>query len=212
MNTVYKRFFGFVILLFLLSSCGNYRLHSWSLTNKKTSTQAENLWLASGLKKAVYKINIEAFHQKQSGILIVKQNLSESFRLLMLTEFGLKVFDVEYFKSDSVVLHYIMKHLDIPYVKKALFDNLKLFVPETVNFNQSKYYNRGTAKIERFTYTNENWDYQYDLPNSLVAIRRFKNRKLAADVQFDKSTQNISIQTKHPHISIRLKNITDASQ
>ncbi len=212
MNTVYKRFFGFLLLLFLFSSCGNLKLNSWTLTNEKTAIVPGNLWFSSPLEKTIFKINIEAFHQKQSGILIVKQNTSESLRLLMLTEFGLKVFDVEYFKSDSMVLHYIMKHLDIPYVKQALFDNFKLFVPGTVSFNQADNYSRDADKLTRFTYKNETWDYQFKEPNSLVEIRRFKNSRLSATVQFDKSGQVIFIQTKHPHIAIRLKNISDATQ
>jgi len=189
-------------------------MHKWQKLNKNAFDFPENFWFEGSQKKALYKINIEAFRQKQGGVLIVKQDKESSLRLLMVTEFGLKVFDVEYFKGDSVQLHYIMKHLENPYIINALFDNLKVLWPniwldKTVNYFQNEKKKEHITCVESGV---EQWIYIMNENKEIEEIERLENRQKKADFNVDILTKEIVLKTKRPSISIRLKKIKNAEK
>ena len=214
MGLKYRYIFGLLILIMLFSSCGNMRIHNWQKISESSVDFPGNFWFEDSQKKALYKINIEAFHQKQGGMLMVKQENESSLRLLMITEFGLKVFDVEYFKGNSVQLHYIMKHLDNPYIINALFDNLKVLWPniwadKTVNYFQNEKRKEFITCLESGI---EQWNYVMNENEEIQKIERLENGRKRADIQFDILNGQIELKTKRPSISIRLKKISNAEE
>ncbi len=214
MRLKYSSVFGLLIVMILFSSCGNMRIHNWQKLSESSLEFPGNFWFNASQKKALYKINIEAFHQKQGGMLMVKQEEKSSLRLLMITEFGLKVFDVEYFKGDSVRLHYIMKHLDNPYIINALFDNLKVLWPNILsdktltNFKNEKK-NEFISCLESGV---EQWNYLMTEDKEIRKIERFENGRKRAGIRFDDLSGEIVLKTKRPSISIRLKKIKNAEE
>lgn len=214
MKIVYRYILGLLVLLMLFSACANLKTHRWYRYTESRIDIPENFWLADSQKKILYKINIEAFHQKQSGLLMVKQADESSIRLLMVTEFGLKVFDVEYFKGDSLSLHYIMKHLDNPYITNALFDNMKVLYPGILtNISEEFLYNEKEKEfISRLESGKEQWDYFMTEDQKIYKIERLESGRKRALIQFDNQTKEILIKTKHPSISIRLKKIINAEE
>lgn len=214
MGLKYRYIFGLLILMIFFSSCGNLKVVAWQKLSESSIDLPENFWFEDSQKKAVYKINIEAFHQKQGGILLVKQNKVSSLRLLMITEFGLKVFDVEYFKGDSIQLHYIMKHLDNPHIINALFDNLKVLWPNILSDKNVNYFQNERRKefISRLKSGEEQWDYLMSQNQEIYKIERFENGRKRALIEFDNLKGEILLTTKRPSISIRLKKITNAEE
>jgi len=214
MRVVLRYIFGLFVLLILFSSCANLKIQAGQKLSESSLEFPENLWFSESQEKALYKINIEAFHQKQGGLLMVMQAEKSSLRLLMVTEFGLKVFDVEYFKGDSVRVHYIMKHLDNPYIVNALFDNLKVFWPNILTDRTREYFYLEKKKeyLYRLGTEVEQWDYLMGQDKEIRKIERSANGRKKAFIQFDNQTEEILIKTKRPSISIRLKKITNAEE
>lgn len=214
MRVVHRYIFGLFVLLILFPSCANLNIQAGQKLSESRYDFPENLWFSELQEKALYKINIEAFHQKQGGVLMVKQSGESSLRLLMVTEFGLKVFDVEYFKGDSVQVHYIMKHLDNPYIVNALFDNLKVFWPNILTNRTTEYFYSEKKKeyLYRLGTEVEQWNYLMSQDKEIRKIERSANGRKKASIQFDNQTEEILIKTKRPSISIRLKKITDAEE
>ena len=214
MKIAHHTILGLFILLLIFSSCGNLKLQTWQPTTESIVNLPDNFWFSNYQPKALYKINIEAFHQKQSGMLIIKQDIPSSIRMLMITEFGLKVFDVEYFKGDSLQIHYIMKHLDSPYISNALFDNLKVLWPK-IRLNCTASYFDNEKKKEfsiRLEKDKEEWIYQFDQDQKIAEILRLEKGRKKSITHFDSQTENIFLKTKHPSISIRLKKIAHAAE
>jgi len=203
-----------LVLLIIFSSCANLKLQSWENIDEIGMPKPENLWFKNQEQKALYKINIEAFQQKQGGMLIVKQDDLSSIRLLMVTEFGLKVFDVEYYKGDSLKLNYIMKHLDNPYIINALFDNFKVFWPNILTNVKTDYYHheRKTEYLYSLENGEEKWFYLYDNEKQLYEIQRIENGRKKSIINLDIQTKEILLKTKHPSIRIRLKKIDNAER
>lgn len=214
MGLKYRYIFGLLVLMIFFSSCGNLKVGAWQKLSESSIDLPENIWFEDSQKKALYKINIEAFHQKQGGILLVKQNKVSSLRLLMITEFGLKVFDVEYFKGDSIQLHYIMKHLDNPHIINALFDNLKVLWPNILSDKNVNYFQNERRKefISRLKSGEEQWDYLMSQNQEIYKIERFENGRKRVLIEFDNLKGEILLTTKRPSISIRLKKITNAEE
>lgn len=214
MKVNYRFIFGMLVLLMIFTSCANSKLRGWQTQSENKITIPENYWFGKKQQKALYKINIEAFHQKQSGMLFVKQADSSSIRLLMLTEFGLKVFDIQYYIGDSVKLHYIMNHLDNPYISNALIDNFKVLWPKILSDARMGYfYNEKEKKyLYRLESEGEDWRYQMNQNMQTTEIQRLNTGTKKALIQINNQMDEFFISTKHPKILIRLKKIEDAAE
>ena len=151
-KTHLNSFFLFLTLAVLFISCSNLKLLDIQKIPKNNIIIPENLLIQQPFSKATYKINIDVFHQKMSGMLIVKQNTSNSLRMLMITEFGLKVFDVEYFRGDSIQIYYLMKHLNYPHLVNSIFDNLKVLWPGILTNNSNVYFYNEKKKNKSLTH------------------------------------------------------------
>lgn len=209
-----RKIITFIALISLLSSCVNYKMIGYENRAEYEFTIPDNFWFTSSKPKETYKINISAFHQKQSGMLIVKQVQSSSLRMLMLTEFGLKVFDVEYFTGDSLKVHYMMKHLDNPYIVNTIFDNLKVLWPGVISDSKSRtYYNEKTsAHLFQIKHSDELWNYHSNNMIDVNRIERIQDGKKKSEIIFEKETNTMILKTKRPAITIRLKKIDDVER
>lgn len=198
-----------LLLLVVLSACANLKLEA-PPRSMQTISLPSNLLVQAGKTEAQYKINIDAFHQKMSGLLLVKQKNTESVRMLMITEMGLKVFDVEYFSNDSIQYHYIMKHLDKPFLLNVLFGNLKLFWPNAEK--GSKYTTGYLPSSKELVYWMETGDekWSYFLSESgqlLKAERRVNGKKKGMLEVVNDNVSSYTLTTKGPKLSIRIKSI-----
>lgn len=203
-----------LLLLVVLSACANLKLEAPPKSMQNISLPS-NLLVQAGKTEAQYKINIDAFHQKMSGLLLVKQKNTESVRMLMITEMGLKVFDVEYFSNDSVQYHYIMKHLDKPFLLNVLFGNLKLFWPNTKKDN--KYTAGYLSASEELVYWQEKGDekrsYFFNkMGQMLKAERRVNGKKKGVLDVVNEDVSSYTLTTKGPKLSIRIKPIDHAAK
>jgi len=214
MKISYRWFSGilFLSLAFVLAACGNLKLQNKQNISIAAYKIPKNLFFEHLENKAIFKINILAFHQKISGILLVKQEDASALRLLMVTEFGLKVFDVTYYKDQVMEIHYVMKHLDNPYITNALFDNLKIFWLDSMNHREGKFFYSKKKKVYLYQLEKENekWLCFFNQAKEINEIQRFNNNKKRAFLLYNKKNDEVSIQTKHPEIYIRIKKITHA--
>lgn len=74
-----------------------------------------------------FRAKVEAFGQKLTGVLIVQKE-DTSYRAVMITDFGLKVIDIQIFNNGTYLCHHIMKHLDYDFVKDSFANNLRMLL------------------------------------------------------------------------------------
>ena len=92
------------------------------------------LWVFNaGFERAVYKTNMKIFGNDLSGLTIIKKS-GRDYRIVFISELGLKYFDLEFFSAnDSVHVHHMISLLDHKPENDILeknFSLLFLIIPE----------------------------------------------------------------------------------
>lgn len=113
-------------LVFLLVSCKSYVPLNAELTENKL-TIVENNYFSDPEKDYVYRAQIEAYGQDFSGIFIVKKINENLHRLVLTTDFGFKMLDVE-LSQTSFKIHFIAEQLDKTLIRKTLEKDFKLLL------------------------------------------------------------------------------------
>ena len=80
----------------------------------------------AGFEKAVYKSSMNIFGNDLSGLTIIKKS-GRDYRIVFISELGLKYFDLEFFSAnDSVHVHHMISLLDHKPVIDILENNFSL--------------------------------------------------------------------------------------
>jgi len=118
-------------LLIGLNSCTPKVLRGLEKTSLKTVVNLPSVVIYTAEGQANYRCKIEAFDQHISGVMIFKEikdseNRAESDRVVMITDFGLKVIDVSFSQDGSYVINHIMKHLDYKFLRESFALNISM--------------------------------------------------------------------------------------
>jgi hypothetical protein len=76
----------------------------------------------------LYQSSIDIFKNHFSGLLFIKPLEDKSYRILFITEVGIKIFDMEFFKSGDFKLHYCLDELNRNSIIKILRNDLSLML------------------------------------------------------------------------------------
>jgi hypothetical protein len=80
-------------------------------------------------QKALYEVDITYGKKNISGIAVIKKmEANQSFRIVLMSETGLKFFDFEFFPNDSNVVHYAMDALNRKKIIRIFTTDLRLIV------------------------------------------------------------------------------------
>lgn len=77
-------------------------------------------WFSSE-NESLFNTLVEISGNRYSGLLAVKSGGTENHRIVMITEFGLKIFDMEFLPEGQFILHYCMEAIN----KKLIVDMLR---------------------------------------------------------------------------------------
>jgi hypothetical protein len=108
-----------ILTLFLLASSCSLSLFPGYHKQQNASVTGLDSWFRTDTGHFLFNTTIDIFKKHFSGIMVVKP-VEGSYRVVFITEVGLKIFDME-FRSDSLMkVHYIMEAMN----KKALVNTL----------------------------------------------------------------------------------------
>jgi outer membrane lipoprotein-sorting protein len=200
-------FAAFLLGVSALSSCR---------TSEKVSGDAQikvsQPWIFSAdFQKALYKTNMMIFGNELSGLTLIKKT-GKDFRVVFMSEIGLKYFDMEFFtKNDSIKIHHVISLLDRKPVLDLLENNLKLiFVVFPAKIKEHFYLDPTTkSMVKEIKHKGNKSLYSYDKnfgqvntirnkkrgTNQVISLRGFDNR----------SPQTININQRN--LSLRLEKI-----
>jgi len=193
-----------LVLLFLLfiglDSCAPA-----PLKNLEKQKLQESIILNSPIQfnksgQANYRCKIEAFDQLITGVLIFKK-VEQDIRVVMITDFGLKVMDVSLFKDGSYQVNYMMKHLDYKFVRESFSLNLMMLLEKEIAADTYIYQKENTKLFldHKMIYYLEN--------NEIFKVERYRGKnKLMAIAEIQKSA-NIDIQQLNPKMRMALSPI-----
>ena len=193
-----------LVLLFLLF-IGLYSCAPAPLKNLEKHKLQESITLYSPIQfnesgQANYRCKIEAFDQLITGVLIFKK-VEQDIRVVMITDFGLKVMDLSLFKDGTYQVNYMMKHLDYKFVRESFSFNLMMLLQKEIAADTYIYQKENTKLFldHKMIY--------YLEKNEIFKVERYRGKnKLMAIAEIQKSA-NIDIQQLNPKMRMALSPI-----
>ena len=133
-----RRFVLGMVLSLFLYSCSNYGYRTISDDSK---LEINNPYIFEyGFEKALYKTNISIYNNQLTGLTLIKKT-EYSYRVVSMSELGLKYFDIEFpidLKKDPMV-HYIMEPLNKKLLVNMFIKDFSLiFYPPSIDQDKLK--------------------------------------------------------------------------
>lgn len=150
--------------------------------------------------QANYRCKIEAFDQLITGVLIFKK-VEQEVRVVMITDFGLKVMDVSLFNNGTYEVNYMMKHLDYKFVRESFSLNLMMLLDKEIAADAYIYQKENTK-----LFLDNKMIYYLDNDRTTKVERYRGKNKLIAIAEIQKSA-NIDIQQLNPKMRMTLSPI-----
>ncbi len=158
--------------------------------------------------KYLYRAKINYKDKQISGIIIIKKSDSNSYRVAMVTELGMKLFEMEFFsnKKKPFVLHSCIKYLN----KKIIINTLrKDFESLFINFEawkKPKIIEQKKGNIYRYCYEGKR-DYfcdKYGSINKIIRKSWFRTQEIII-IENIKNPYPKSINIEHQHIDLKIQ-------
>lgn len=113
-------------LVFLLVSCKSFVPFNAELVENEL-TVVENNYFSDPTKDYVYRAKIEAYGNEFGGIFILKKIEDDVHRIVLTTDFGFKMLDVNV-SQNTFEINFIMEQLDRKLIMKTLEQDFKTLV------------------------------------------------------------------------------------
>ena len=125
------------ILILLISSCSVSQFKSFQRTTEPILEYSDIVpWFQKDTDHFLFHTNIDIYKNHFGGILVIKSLTPDSYRVVYITELGIKIFDMEFFRNDDFKLHYCLDEINRNSVIKTLKTDIGLMVdiiPENNN-------------------------------------------------------------------------------
>ncbi len=168
-------------------------------------TAVENPYFSNSEIDYLYKAKIQLYGKNFGGILIIKKIGTDNHRVVFTTEFGSKLFDLE-FNGDTFTKHFAIKDLDKKFIINILRKDFRLLVTEkakvTAAYGDSKW-------VIYQTESDKNFNFYFFENNSerLEKIINTSKTKEKVEINFTSSEENIAetIVIKHNTIKLNIE-------
>jgi hypothetical protein len=167
---------------------------------------------STDFQKGLYKTNMTVFGNELSGLTLIKKT-GASYRVVFMSELGLKYFDMEFFtENDSVKVHQLTSFLDKGPVEKMMVNNYSLIFMTFAQHAKSKNYLDQTTNtmITEFRYKKQRIFYYYDKNFGQVSKinNTFGKNNLMVNLSnFDHLAPH-NLNFNRPNLSMRLEMIS----
>lgn len=122
-------------LVFLFVSCKSFVPHNAELTENEL-TEVENNYFSDPAKDYVYRAKIDAYGKEFGGIFILKKVEDDLHRIVLTTDFGFKMLDVNVSQT-TFEINFIMEQLDRKIILKTLEQDFKALLKPSFDVNET---------------------------------------------------------------------------
>lgn len=194
-----------IAVLLLLSQC-----NTAERVPANTQIKASQPWVfGPDFQKALYKTSMMVFGNEISGITIIKKT-GRNYRVVMISEVGLKYFDMEFFGEDgSIKVHYVISLLDHKPVVEMLGNNYKLLFMIFPDKRKEKYYRDSMTKnmAKEIKYKGQksryNFNNNFGMVSTVYDKRRGNKLVIAVDIKDQPYPQTLNFNQRN--LNLRLK-------
>ncbi len=187
-------------LLIVLNSCAPKVLKGLKKMSLNEAVKLPSVINYTDEGQANYRCKIEAFDQHISGVMIFKEK-NEGDRVVMITDFGLKVIDISFAADGSYVINHIMKHLDYKFLKESFALNISMLLNKQIPLGAAVYED---SKYRIYSSASQLF-FQQNQQTSKIERYRGKNKLIARVIM--QGNAEIDIQQFNPQINMKLIHI-----
>ena len=194
-----------IILLSTFVSCGFKELNNLNIYNS-SKNKIENPYFSNKKIDYNYIVKIEINKKNINGIISIKKIDSIYHRIVFMSGFGYKLFDIEVSKN-NFKWNSINSGINKKYIKKLLRDNITnlIYGNNKINFA----YKKNNRLIYKSKEERKEILYLLDTTNTLIEIyninKGFKKRFISFNKIKNNIATNIKIQNFNPSITIHLE-------
>ncbi len=117
------------IFLFIFSGCSLSLFNTLQKSGEPTGQNSNVVsWFQEGHRHYLLNTSITLYRNRFSGIMIIRPFGDNHFRVVFITEMGLKVFDMEFTETGNIIMHYCMESLNRKAVMKTLQNDIGLMI------------------------------------------------------------------------------------
>ncbi len=179
-------------------------------------------WFKTDSDHLLMNTTIDVMKNHFSGLMVIKSQPEERFRVVFITETGLKIFDMEFVPGMPVKVYYFMEALNKKILVRTLSADLKLLLvlPEE---DKKKTVYESVSGLKMIKYKDKGVRTYYEFsPLTGKPVKAFQtsgiSRKVRIDYYSNEGVKIDSAKIVHYHVNLRIgmhlinENPTDASK
>jgi hypothetical protein len=194
------------MLLLIISSCSVPYRNQIPLSSD--SFEAPVPWFDSDTGYYLYNTAIDLMNKHYSGITVVKPSGDGIFRVIMMTETGLKIMDIEFLSDSFPVVHYIMEAMNKKILIRTLTRDISLVLMNQLSNKSPEWYqipDNPAGKLALYTINKEQHHYILQGKMKKPSEAKFaKRNKIKVEAEFFGNSQSVPDSVKLYHNNIDL--------
>jgi len=205
-----------LMLIFCFSGCSYGLLKGYQKAEQVSITPVS--WFKTESDHLLMNTRIDVMKNHFSGLMVIKPLSNEGYRVVFMTEVGLKIFDMEFVTGKPVQVHYLMEALNKKILVKTLSADMKLMLFMSQEDDKTVVYDDSSGfKMVKYKHKQARIYYKVSpvTCKPVLAIQASGTSKKARVDYFSRDgTQIDSVNIFHYHIKLRIgmHRITENSQ
>lgn len=197
--------YAYILVIFLVSSCSYVVRNGYEKTENKHITVFQKKFT-----KTVYRASIDVYYNHFSGLIVIKKDsITNNYRVVFLSELGLKIFDFAFSENqnENFKINYILEPINKPIIINAFKKDFELLLQTNQKNSEIKTY---TNNINFVNEIKHNKLYNYYIVNkdsafvnSIIQKKRFSKKIIVTNTGFSNYSPD-KIYINHKGIKLKI--------
>lgn len=195
-----------IVFMVFLNSCSFGLLKGYEKAGQGSVLPVS--WFNTGSEHMLMNTTIDVKKNHFSGIMVIKTLADTGYRVVFLTEVGLKIFDLEFISGKPVKVYYFMEALNKKILIRTLSSDLGLMLIQAVANEKPVVYETSSAgKIVKYKQKGERSYYEVS-PATHKPFHAYRvsgiSKKARIDYYSKGGMQIDSVNILHYHVNLRI--------
>ena len=195
-----------LICMFCFSGCSFGLLEGYQKSGQVSVTPVS--WFKTDSDHLLMNTTIDIMKNHFSGLMVIKSLTNGGYRVVFITEVGLKIFDMEFVPGETVKVHYFMDALNKKILIRTLSADLKLLLFQPQQNEKPVLYNGSPGRImARYNHKRKR-DYYEIVALTGKPVQAYQvsgtSKKARIDYYSRDGIQIDSVNIVHYHVKLRI--------
>lgn len=166
-------------------------------------------WFKSDTAHFLFNTKIDVLKNHFSGLMVIKQVGADNYRVVFITEVGLKIFDMEFFPDRETKVHYIMDAMNKKALVRTLSNDISLMLMNRYSGKTPAVLHERDSREVVFEYSDQGRKNYYHLAGTAVHPYRVRQssgitNKVRAELYGTEKTGIDSIKITHYNFKLSI--------